>query len=466
MPHSSTRTWFGEIKATFSVGLPLISSYIIYASSGFIGTAMVAKLGEAALAASVLVGTIWFSFTVLFFGILNAVSVLVAHQYGANNIAEISEIMRQSFLLGLIILVLMTGVLLFVPSLLYYVHESPQVLLLSKQYLYAMMLMTPGLIALIIMEHFLTGINRTKLVLRMSMMVVPLEIPLIYLFVFGKLGFPACGVAGVGYGFATSYTVSAIGLFCYLNFSKHYRQYRFFSGNKNLRFNHMRELIKVGLPIGFMHVVEVSTFAITTIWMSRFGTGMLAAHQIALQFLNFATTLVFAMAQAVTVRIGHAVGEKDVIGVCYAAYTGMIINFFSMVLISFALFFAPNFFLRIDININDPSNAALLTNATLLLRISCVLIICDNFRLIAAGALRGLKNTRFALYSTCIGFWLVGLVLAYLLAFHWQLGALGIWWGLGFGMGFSAALVLLRLRIMMSHVNTAFLEKIMTMPTQ
>ena len=92
-----------EIKNTLSLGIPLIASQLIYACSGFIGTAMVARLGEEALAASVLVSMIWMSLSVFFFGILNAVSVLVSHQYGARNDKAISDIMGQAFLFGMMI---------------------------------------------------------------------------------------------------------------------------------------------------------------------------------------------------------------------------------------------------------------------------------------------------------------------------------------------------------------------------
>ena len=96
-----------EIKDTISLSIPLIASQLIYACSGFIGTAMVAHLGQDALAASVLVSMIWMSLSVFFFGILNSVSVLVSHQFGANNDKAISEIMGQAFILGIIVTIIM-----------------------------------------------------------------------------------------------------------------------------------------------------------------------------------------------------------------------------------------------------------------------------------------------------------------------------------------------------------------------
>src|SRR3989338_4425647 len=97
MSQSILSTIKNETKGNLSLSIPLIASQLIYASSGFVGTALVARLGEDALAASVLVSTIWMTLSVLFFGILNAISVLVSHQFGAKNQQAISEIMGQSY---------------------------------------------------------------------------------------------------------------------------------------------------------------------------------------------------------------------------------------------------------------------------------------------------------------------------------------------------------------------------------
>ncbi|RDI42541.1 MATE family efflux transporter [Aquicella lusitana] len=442
-----------EIRETFSVGIPLVASQLIYALSGFVGTAMVARLGEDALAASVLVSTIWMTLLVLFFGILNSVSVLVSHQFGAKNHKTISEIMGQAYLLGLIIAIIMVFILLLMPVFLRWSSQPPAVLELARQYMHALIWTTPGLIALIISEQFLAGINRTKLVLRISVLVVPIEIPLIYMLIFGKIGLPAFGVAGIGYGFAITYSITAIGLLFYLLKSPHYRHFKIFNGINRFHFRYFKELVNVGLPMGFMHVIEVSTFALATLWMGQFGTTMLAAHQIVMQFLGFAITLVFAMSQAVTIRVGHSVGEQNVTGVYYAAYAGMLLNFVCAILIALGFYLIPTFFLGLDIDTHKPVNADLVRDASMLLAISGVLLLFDNFRIIGFGALRGLKDTRFPMLASFISFWLVGLTCAYIFSFHFGFQGSGIWWGLTLGIAFGAAIVFIRLRILLKQID-------------
>lgn len=442
-----------EIKDTFSLSVPLIASQLIYACSGFIGTALVAQLGEDALAASILVSMIWMSLSVLFFGMLNAVSVLVSHQYGAKNNKAISEIMGQAFLLGLIVCVLMLLVMCSMPYFLRFTAQPPEVVRLSLQYMYALLWTIPGLIILVIYEQFLAGISQAKFVLRISLLIVPVEIPLIYLLIFGKWGLPACGVAGIGYGFAITYTMTSLFLTLYLLKAKNYQKYAIFNGIRHIQWKWLIELVRVGFPMGCMHVIEVSAFAVTTFWIARFGTTMLAAHQVVFQYVSFVITLIFAMSQAVTIRVGQAVGRLDLSGIQYAIYVGMGMSFICMVIITAAFYFFPLFFLRLDMNIHDPQNVLLIQYSSALLTLGGILMLFDNFRLIGFGALRGLKDTKFPMFVSFIVFWGILLAAAYLLGFVLNLGGKGIWWGQIFGIACGAVILLVRLQYLLKRVD-------------
>ncbi len=449
-----------EIKNTIATGVPLVSSQIVYASSGFLGTAMVAHLGEDALAASVLVSMVWMCLSVLFFGLLNSVSVLVSHQYGANNHEAISKIMGQSFILGTIVTIILMAAMFTMPFFLNLSGQPPHVLMLSKAYAYSLIWEIPALVMLIIMEQFLAGINRAKIVLRISLIVVPMEIPLIYMLIFGKFGLPECGIAGIGYGFATTYTITLIFLTWYLYNSKQYKTFGLFKRLKEFNGKYFKELINIGLPMGFMHVIEICAFTIMTFWMARFGTTTLAAHQIVLQYLWFAITLVFAMSQAVTVRVGYSVGREDVTAVRLASYVGMCMNFVCVLLVGLIFYFMPTLLLGLDMNVNDPANAQLIHDSTRLLAIAAVLLIFDNFRIIGFGALRGLKDTHFPLYASIFSFWMVGLTAAYIFGFVMKGHGQGIWWGLTLGILVGAALVLHRMHKILGTVNLAAIKNI------
>lgn len=449
---SQIHTIKGEIKDTIAIGIPLVSSQLIFAANGFISTAMVAKLGVDALAASALVSTIWVTMISFISGLLNSISILVSHQYGAKNYSAIAEIMEQAYWLGLFSSVLMLFLLYLATIFISFTVQSQQVLSIARLFLFSLEWGIPGLLLTCILEQFLLGANKVKIVLIVSFIVTILQTLTAYILIFGKFGFPALGVSALGYSFAIVYSITGIFLFYYLLRSKEFDSIKIFN-SINLNTAYFKELIRIGLPMGLLEIIEVSTFMVMTFFIARFGTTFLAANQIALQYLSLVLTVNFAMSQVVSIRVGHDVGRNDRSGIIYATYTAMGINFFCISLFALAFYFSPVSFIKLDININDARNALLIQESSALLAINAVLILCNSFRLIAFGALRALKDTRFSMYVALIGFWFISFAAAYILGFMFSLGGIGIWWGLTLGEVFCAIMSLGRLFYMLKRLD-------------
>ncbi len=433
-----------EIKSNLRLSLPFIGSQTIYSLSGFVGTAMIAHLGQTELAASVIVSMLWFTLSILFFGILNAVSVEVSHQFGAKDNHSISRFMGQTYVMGVVMMLVMILLLLCLPYLLAYSHQSLNVLAQAKRYTYSLIWTVPSLIYLVITEQFLGGIGKSKVVLVTSIIIVPLEIVTIYLLMFGKFGLPNLGIAALGIGFALSYFITSVGLTFYICLIKAYDQYHIYRYIHQFHITSLKKLIRIGLPLGFAQAIEVSAFAVLTLWMGHFGTTMLAAHQIVMQFLGFLVTLLFAMSQAVTVRLGHLAGAGSYHKLSQAIVVGLGLGFLIIlcVVIVFKLYHLT--LLGLDVNIHDINNAQLIKDTLSLFAIVAFWLMIESFRIVAQGALRGLKDTRMLLIIAIITFWLVGLPMANLLGFHTSMGAHGLWWGFSTGISVGAIIMLWR----------------------
>jgi MATE family multidrug resistance protein len=81
--------------------------------------------------------------------------------------------------------------------------------------------------------------------------------------------------------------------------------------------------------------------------------------------------------------------------------------------------------------------------ATLLL-IGASFFVFDAIQAIAAGALRGLNDTRMPMIYSAVSFWLIGFSSAYLLAFSAGLNTVGIWIGFSLAVITFAMLLVLR----------------------
>ncbi len=435
-----------EIKQTLLLSLPLVISQIIYASSTFFSTMMVSSLGKDTLAATVVVNMLWTLLSVFFFGMLNSICSLVAHHNSSKNYLEIGKIMGTGFILSFIISVLLILLLFSIPFILHLSHQPPHVLAIATKYNYSLIWMIPALILLISYEQFFAGINKTKLVLRISLFVVPLEIVLIYLLMFGVHKHSGTGVSGIGYGFAVSYTLTAILLTIYLLMKKHYQPYHIFKNIFKPDWIVLKKLIHIGYPTGLVQIIEVGAFSIITFWIGHFGTTLLAAHQIAIQYFIFIITLVFSMSQAVMIRVTHFMGQGNRQSLYTASFVGLILNGIVMFCIACAFYFAPLFFIGLDLNHHNPAHTDLIQEASTLLRVVGLILFVDNFRIIGMGALRGLKDFHSPFYITLFSFVCVACPAAYLLGFTFNHGGVGIWWGMFFGVFVGAILTQYRLQ--------------------
>ena len=317
----------------------------------------------------------------------------------------------------------------------------------------------PSLVYLLITEQFLGGVGKAKVVVVISIITVPLEIIIIYALMFGKFGLPHLGIAALGIGFAASYFITSLGLTCYICMIKDYKKFHIYRYIYQLDLSRLKELMRIGLPLGFAEVIEVSAFAMLTVWMGHFGTTMLAAHQIVMQFLGFIVTLIFAMAQALTVRIGHLVGSEEYQQLKLTTFVGFGSSFILILLIVIGFSCFHLSLLSIDIDVHDPNNAVLIRDTLSLLSIVAFWIIVENFRIVAQGALRGLKDNVALLLITVLNFWVIGLPVAYIASHKMHFGGPGLWWGLFIGIFVGAILMIYRLSQQLSEKHRVQLLK-------
>ncbi|KTC83450.1 MATE family efflux transporter [Legionella cincinnatiensis] len=454
IPHSILT----EIKANLLLSLPLMAAWFIHSLGPFAGTAMIAHLGKDALAGSVLVGTIWMAGITFWFGLFHAVSILIPQQMGANNNEAISEIMGQALLLNFFSWIPMMGLLWMIPFLVHWSARNLEVLMYAAEYAHALIYAVPGVITLAIIGHFLAGIGKTKMSLCISLIEIPLEIVFIYIFVFGKLGIPAFGIAGVGYGLAFSFTLTSIFIFIYLYGAKFAKPFQIFKHIGTFNWAPCKEMLRIGLPIGFTYFIELVGFTVVTYFVSRFNNIALAAHQIILQFEGVIVNIPHSISQAITVRVGIQVGRMDKTGVIYASYVGIILGFLISLVIFLILVLFPMKMLSIDFNIHEHANIVQIV-IPLFFTLG-VFQVFDSIRVLEAGALRGLKDTKFTMYVNIFCFSILGVFLAYLMGIVLNHNVQGIWYGLTFGMILGAIILFFRLKKTIKNADLSHLLKI------
>jgi multidrug resistance protein, MATE family len=217
----------------------------------------------------------------------------------------------------------------------------------------------------------------------------------------------------------------------------------------------MRQLIVIGAPISVSFLLEYGLFAAAAILMGLIGTTALAAHQIALQVTAILFMVPFGIGMAATVRVGHAVGRSDVAAVKRAGFVATLLGIAFVSTMTLAVILARFAIARFFFGEAAESAGVAIELTATLLTVGATFFVADGIQTVAAGALRGMNDTRVPLLFAAISYWLIGFPTAYGLAFRTELGAVGVWIGLSCGTAVYAVLLVLRFRLLASSLEIA-----------
>lgn len=438
-----------SLKNDFSplvkLALPLAFTALAQSSIWFFQTLFLAHLGMETLAASSLVGWFFGTIAVILFGALSSINILVAYKHGAKDDLGIMQVARDGVLLA-ILLVIPAFVLVWNVNYIFsWIGQPQSVVSLAQSYLHPL---AWGLLAdFVTMAFFevIIGLGHTRAILIFSLAFVALNIFLSNIFIFGKLGFKALGMAGAGWSMTISYWLILIVCIVYLLSQKSYRYY-FSDIFKFTKTRYICELLKLGLPMGGMYFVEVGFFFVLVVMLGLLGSQYQAANQIALQYLNLTINIFFAIAQAITVRMGHLLGAEQPYEAKKASYLGVYLSFIVAFISAIIYWALPDLLISVDINIHDLKNVQLINLSRVFLALCAVYQFAEAFRITFFGALRGLKDTNFSLVSSIIGFWFIALPLGYIWSVYGRLGSSGFWWAMILGSAINAILLSRRFR--------------------
>ncbi|MGY2441789.1 MATE family efflux transporter [Pseudomonas sp. SDO52101_S400] len=414
-----------EIRATALLSLPLVIGHLCAGLIAFVDNLIAGNHGTETLAA-VTLGTalLWLPMLVPI-GTLIALTASVARLHGAERADEIGPIFRQALWLALFMGGLMFGFLSLAPLLLAPAGIAPEIIPGAQAFLQAVRWGSPALTLFFCMRYLCEGMHWMRPTMLFSFGGLLLLAPLGYVLTNGKLGFAEMGAEGLGIASALMMWLQALLFAVYLWRGKRLAHLQLFVRFDPPRLAGIVDLLKVGLPIGVAILTQGSLFIVTSLLIGRLGSTFLAAHQIAVNLAQLCFMIPVAVAEATTVRVGHALGRGDYKGVRQAAWAGGVI-----VLIAQSLSVLTMLLGNEAIAGWYSADVAVTALASTLLLYAAALQFPDGLQMLCAGALRGLQDTRVPMWLAIFCYWGVGLPLGCLMAFGLGWGPQGIWLGL------------------------------------
>jgi len=429
---------FKELWIILRLAGPLIASQMAHMLMVFTDTVMMGKLGPESLAGGGL-GAASYNFVSFFcVGVMAAVGTLVAIRRGANDDAGATRLTQAGLWLAWGMALIAALILWNLEPILLNFGQDEANVHMASQFLITLPLALPGLLSFMALRGFTSALGRATPVMVISLVGVVLNFALNYAFIHGLFGLPHWGLMGIGLVTAIVTNGMALSLALYIRYHKAYAAYPIHKNLMNLSRPDLKELWRLGLPIGGTYAVEVGLFTFAAFCMGAMGSTQMAAHQIALQSVSMAFMIPVGISYAVTMRIGLHYGAGNLLLARTAGRMG--IAFGGLLMLAFGILFwvAPHLVIGLFVDLNDPKFQGVVELAVKLLAIAAWFEILDGTQTIAMGAIRGFKDAKTTFLIGLASYWAVGAPLAWGLGFLAHQGAEGVWWGLAVGLLCSA----------------------------
>jgi multidrug resistance protein, MATE family len=413
-----------QSRLIVSHAVPMLIAQLASMGMMVIDTALLGHYGTEDLAAVAVGGGIYISVAFALVGIVQAVAPTVAHLQGAGRHEAIAGALQQTFWLALLLAVPGVLFLLHPDPLLALSHIEPAVESKARGYLTMLAWGMPAALLYRTFYSFCNALGRSRALMLISFFSTLLHGLLSWLLVTGQWGGAALGVLGCGISNAA---VGWFALLCaasYLASSRELARYRLFAGWQMPRAKPLRELLRLGLPMGFSSFVEISSFTLTALFVAQLGATVVAGHRIVANFAAVCYMLPLALAIATLSQVGQAAGARDWRRARASIGAGLLLAGVLAALLGLALW-----------QVAGPLTAAysrdLAVRAVALSLIGYVAIyqVFDALQTVAAYSLRGYKITFVPMLVHLLCFWGVGLFGGWWLAFRAPvpLGVTGFW---------------------------------------
>jgi multidrug resistance protein, MATE family len=428
-----------HIASTFQLAYPVIIGQLGIIMMGVVDSLMVGKLGAAPLAAASLGNGMAFIIMIIGIGVSYAVTPLVAISVGAGKMEDCGVYFRQSLLVNSVFSIIIAIIIYFAADLIQYLDQPEDVQIQATSYMKILGLSAVPLLLFQSYKQFIEGLSVMRPAMIITLIANLVNVFANWVLIFGNLGFPALELNGAGWATFASRIFMALALMGFVMNNKFFKRYDVSFHYKNVNWPVIKKILSLGLPSGFQYFFEVGAFAFAVVMVGWLGTAQLAAHQIALNLASISFMAVLGISVAGSIRVGNAVGMKDISETRRAGFTASFIGASIMFCAGVVFILGRNFLPTLYVN-----DEVVISYASSLLVIAALFQLSDGTQAVGIGILRGLTDVKIPTAITFIAYWIVGLPVGYLLGFTLEMGVQGVWIGLLLGLTTSAILLTLR----------------------
>ena len=385
------------------IAVPMVISQASDTMMLFVDRLFLSRLGEEYLAASMSGGLTLFMVSSFFIGTIGYVTAVVAQYYGAGRKEKCAAAVFQAGILSVLSYPVLIAASPLIKLFFSGVGQTELQVNLAYTYFHTLIFGVVFLILRNALAGFFIGIGRTTIVMVANAMGMLINIPVNYILIYGKFGFPAMGLRGAAIGTICG---NAVIFLILIGFYFRKRNREEFSTHKSIGFNFkiMKTLLRYGIPAGIEMLLNVAAFNLFVQTMHTYGTKVAAAVTVAFNWDIVAFLPMLGMGHAVTSLVGQNVGACDIEEAKKSTYTGLKtawVYSFTMVLV-FVVFTRQ----LVGVFYQGIGSEDYSSLAVTMLRLASIYILADSAQIVFVGALRGAGDTRWVMAISVALHWI------------------------------------------------------------
>lgn len=433
-----------DIPALLKLAGPLLVGQLAVIAFGVLDTAMTARYSAEDLAALAMASAIFISIYVGLTGVISALAPIAGQLFGAKRFEEIGEEVRQATWLALGLAIVGCAVLMNADYLLAISQLSIDIESKARLYLNILAIGLPASMGMRVLMALHNAVSRPAVITIVQLIGLGLKLPLNLLFIYGGLGIE--GMGGPGCAVATAiiswfWVISTLG---FVLFDRFYRPFKIFSRFSGPDWHRIWVLLKLGTPIGFSYLIEVTSFTFMSLFIARLGTTALAGHQIIANMGTVIYMVPLSLSIATMTLVSQSIGANKPERAEEIGWSSVFFTTALCIVIGISVWV-----MRMSLlDLYDPPNEVKVFSIPLFLFIAFYQVF-DALQVTAAFILRAYRVAFWPMVIYAGSLWGVGLGGGYLLGFDvlgntpsFLLGANGFWAANSISLGLAACLLL------------------------
>ena len=440
------RLWRREVQSTLLLAYPLVLTNLTQAGIQVTDVVMLGWAGPRSLAAGALGANLFTVFLVFGMGLMTAASPIIARELGGrfNSIREVRRTVRQAMWSAAALVVPAWLILWHAEGIFGVFGQDPELSSAAADYLRALQWGLLPALWFYVLRGFVAALERPIWSLVVSGGGIVVNAALAYGLIFGRFGLPELGLTGAGIASAVTNLLMLFAMSIVVTSHRRFRRFHLFGHFWRSDWSRFVQLWRLGMPIAAIFALEIGIFSAAVFMMGLINLASVAAHAIAIQIAALTFMVPLGLSQAVTVRVGLALGRGDKDGIARAGWTCFALGVGFMAIMALALLVLPYPLVYAFMDETDPANAPVIPLAVSFLSIAALFQIVDGAQAVGAGMLRGLGDTAVPMIYAIFGYWVVAIGVGLALAFGAGWAGVGIWVGLASGLAVVSVLMIVR----------------------